>query len=60
MWLTDLQKAVAILLDRGYTETLVRRAVPSSDSRVLAIFYTTYLTKIFVFKNGLITEYEEE
>lgn len=58
MWIKDLQKAVNILVDRGHTDILFKRVVPSCDGRILAIFYTTYYTRIEVFKNGLITEYD--
>lgn len=58
MWLTDLQKAIAILLDRGYNETLVEKVVPSGDSNILAIFFTTYHTRVCVYKSGLIAEYD--
>ena len=58
MWIKDLQKAVNILVDRGHTDILFKRVVPSGDGRILAIFYTTYFTRIEVFKNGLITEYD--
>lgn len=58
MWIQDLQKAVNILVDRGHTDILFKRVVPSCDGRILAIFYTTYFTRIEVYKNGLITEYD--
>jgi hypothetical protein len=58
MWIQDLQKAVNILMERGHTDILFDKVVPSCSGDILAIFYTTYYTKIFVHKNGLITEYE--
>ena len=58
MWIQDLQKAVNILTERGHTDILFERVVPSRSGDILAIFYTTYHTKIFVHKNGLITEYD--
>lgn len=58
MWIKDLQKAVNILVDRGHTDILFKRVVPSGSGEILAIFYTTYFTRIEVYKNGLITEYD--
>ena len=58
MWIKDLQKAVNILVDRGHTDILFKRVVPSGSGDILAIFYTTYFTRIEVYKNGLITEYD--
>ena len=58
MWIQDLQKAVNILMERGHTDILFDKVVPSGSSDILAIFYTTYHSKICVHKNGLITEYE--
>ena len=58
MWIQDLQKAVNILMERGHTDTLFDKVVPGCGGGRLAIFYTTYYTKIVVFKNGLITEYD--
>ena len=58
MWIQDLQKAVNILIERGHNDILFDKVVPSLDGRVLAVFYTTYYSKIVVFKNGLITEYD--
>ena len=58
MWIQDLQKAVNILMERGHTDILFNKVVPSGSGDILAIFYTTYYTKIVVFKNGLITEYD--
>jgi hypothetical protein len=45
-------------MERGHTDILFDKVVPSGSGDILAIFYTTYYTKIFVHKNGLITEYE--
>ena len=58
MWIKDLQKAVNILVDRGHTDILFKRVVPSGSGEILAIFYTTYFTRIEVYKNGLIAEYD--
>lgn len=58
MWIQDLQKAVNILIERGHNDILFDKVVPSGSGEILAIFYTTYYTKICVHKNGLITEYE--
>ena len=58
MWIQDLQKAVNILMERGHNDILFNTVVPSGSGEILAIFYTTYYTKICVHKNGLITEYE--
>ena len=63
MWIQDLQKAVNILMERGHTDILFNKVVSGCGDGRLAVFYTTYYTKIVVFKNGLITEYnlnEEE
>lgn len=58
MWIRDLQKAVNILMERGYTDILFDKVMSSDSGDILATFYTTYYTKICVHKNGLITEYE--
>ena len=58
MWIQDLQKAVNILMERGHTDILFNKVVPGYGGDRLAMFYTTYYTKIVVFKNGLITEYD--
>ena len=58
MWIQDLQKAVNILMERGHTDILFTKVVPGCGGGRLAVFYTTYYTKIVVFKNGLITEYD--
>ena len=58
MWIKDLQKAVNILVERGHTDILFKRVIPSGSGEILAIFYTTYFTRIEVYKNGLITEYD--
>lgn len=58
MWIQDLQKAVNILMERGHTDILFKRVVPSGCGDILAVFYTTYYTRIEVYKNGLITEYD--
>lgn len=58
MWIRDLQKAVNILMERGHNDILFNKVVPSCSGNILAIFYTTYHTKIFVYKNGLIEEYD--
>lgn len=58
MWIQDLQKAVNILIERGHNDILFEKVVPGYGGDRLAIFYTTYYTKIVVFKNGLITEYD--
>ena len=58
MWIKDLQKAVNILVDRGHTDILFKRVIPSGSGEILAIFYTTHFTRIEVYKNGLITEYD--
>lgn len=58
MWIKDLQKAVNILVDRGHTDIFFKRVIPSGSGEILAIFYTTYFTRIEVYKNGLITEYD--
>jgi hypothetical protein len=56
MWIQDLNKAVKILLERGHTDILFEKVVPGCGGGRLAIFYTTYYTKITVYSNGLITE----
>ena len=58
MWIQDLQKAVNILIERGHNDILFKRVIPSGSGEILAIFYTTYFTRIEVYKNGLITEYD--
>ena len=58
MWIQDLQKAVNILIERGHNDILFNKVVPSCSGEILAIFYTTCYTKIFVHRNGLITEYD--
>ena len=57
MWIQDLHKAVNIFIERGHTDILFKRVVPSCSGEILAIFYTTYFTRIEVYKSGLITEY---
>ena len=59
MWITDLHKATEILLDRGYNDLVIKR-VSAGGRDILAIFFTTYHTKLVVYENGLITEYEVE
>ena len=59
MWITDLHKATDILLDRGYKDLVIKR-VCAGGNGILAIFYTTYHTKLMVHDNVLITEYEVE
>ena len=59
MWITDLNKAITILLERGYNDLVVNK-VCAGGNGILAIFYTTYHTKLVVHDNGLITEYEVE
>ena len=59
MWLTDLHKATTILLERGYSELLIKK-VCAGGGEILAVFYTTHHTKLVVYKNGLIAEYEVE
>ena len=59
MWITDLHKATNILLERGYKDLVVNK-VCAGNNGILAIFYTTYYTKLMVHDNGLITEYEVE
>lgn len=59
MWITDLNKATNILLDRGYNDLVIDK-VRAGGNGILAIFYTTYHTKLVVHDNGLITEYEVE
>ena len=58
MWIKDLQKAVNILIERGHNDILFKRVVPSCSGEILAIFYTTYFTRIEVYKSGLIAEYD--
>ena len=58
MWIKDLQKAVNILVEKGHTDILFKRVVPSGSGEILAIFYTTYFTRIEVYKSGLIAEYD--
>ena len=58
MWIQDLQKAVNILIERGHNDILFDKVVPGCGGGRLAVFYTTYHSKIVVFKNGLITEYD--
>ena len=58
MWIKDLQKAVNILIERGHNDILFKRVIPSGSGEILAIFYTTYFTRIEVYKSGLIVEYD--
>lgn len=58
MWIQDLQKAINILIERGHTDILFKRVIPSGSGEILAIFYTTHHTRIEVYKNGLIVEYD--
>jgi hypothetical protein len=57
MWITDLNKAINILLERGYHDLVIDK-VREGGRDILAIFYTTYHTKLVVYENGLIQEYE--
>ena len=59
MWITDLHKATEILLDRGYTDLVIKKVCAGGGGR-LAVFYTTYHTELVVYQNGLIAEYEVE
>jgi hypothetical protein len=59
MWITDLNKATTILLERGYNDLVVNK-VSAGGSNILAIFYTTYNSKLVVYDNGLILGYGEE
>ena len=59
MWITDLNKATNILLERGYNDLVVNK-VCAGGGDILAVFHTTYHSKLVVYKNGLITEYEVE
>lgn len=59
MWITDLNKATNILLENGYND-LVINTVCAGGNGILAIFYTTYRTKLVVYDSGLIAEYEVE
>lgn len=59
MWITDLHKATDILLDKGYNDLVINR-VCAGGGDILASFYTTYHTKLVVYKSGLIAEYEVE
>jgi hypothetical protein len=59
MWITDLHKATDILLDRGYNDLVIKR-VCAGGRDILAIFFTTYHTKLVVYDSGLIAEYEVE
>jgi hypothetical protein len=57
MWLSDIANAIAILRERGYHTTLVKKIVPCENA---IGFYTTYETLMVVYRNGLILEYEVE
>lgn len=59
MWITDLNKAITILLERGYNDLVIKK-VGAGGRNILAIFFTTYHTKLVVYDNGLIAEYEVE
>ena len=59
MWITDLNKATNILLERGYNDLVVNK-VSAGGGDILAVFDTTYHSKLVVYKNGLIVEYGEE
>ena len=59
MWITDLNKATNILLERGYNDLVINK-VCAGGRDILAIFFTTYHTELVVYKNGLILEYGEE
>lgn len=58
MWLCDLAKAIAILRERGYNETVYEKIVPNSDGGIR--FYTTYRTVDVVYPNGLILGFHLE
>ena len=59
MWITDLNKAINILLDGGYNDLIVNK-VSAGGGEILAVFCTTHHTKLVVYKNGMIAEYEVE
>jgi hypothetical protein len=59
MWITDLNKAINILLERGYQDLVINK-VSAGGGDILAVFYTTYHSKLVVYKNGLILGYGEE
>jgi hypothetical protein len=59
MWITDLNKATNILLERGYNDLVIKK-VCAGGRDILASFYTTYHTNLVVYKSGLIAEYEVE
>ena len=59
MWITDLNKATNILLERGYKDLVVNK-VRAGGGDILAVFHTTYHSLLVVYDNGLILEYGEE
>ena len=59
MWITDLNKAINILLERGYNDLVVNK-VSAGGGDILAVFHTTYNSQLVVYDNGLILEYGEE
>ena len=59
MWITDLNKAINILLERGYNDLVIDK-VRAGGNGILAIFCTTYHSQLVVYDNGLILEYGEE
>lgn len=58
MWITDLNKAINILLERGYQDLVINK-VSAGGGDILAVFHTTYHSKLVVYNNGLILGYGE-